>query len=607
MRILLLFSLTASAVFAQDGAAIYKARCAGCHDAPSGRVPPVSALKAMSVPVILQALESGAMQAQAAGMTGAERVALAIDLSTPAPKTMASPPPSAMCQARPFRDTAQAPQWTGWSTDATNTRFQDAKAAGLTAADVPKLKLKWAFGLGDGVSARSQPAIAGGRMFLGTQNGAVYSLDAHTGCIHWTAQVDKGIRSAVVYGRSYAGGAVYFGAGSNAYALDAATGKPLWKVSVEDHFAGMITAAPQLHRGVLYVSVSSIEEVLAPLPTYECCTFRGSVSALDAATGKILWKTYTIPETPRPVKKTEAGVQLLGPSGAGVWSTATFDEKRSALYIATGDNYSDPASATSDSVMALDSKTGKILWSRQLETNDAYNVGCEVPGKAKCPGATGPDHDFGQPPILVSLANGRRALVIGQKSGVAHALDPDHDGAILWQTRVGKGGPLGGLQWGSAADRDYMYAAVSDYIVQVPDPAVPQGFKNALNPDHAGGLFALRLINGEKAWSATPSACAGRQGCSSAQSQAVTVIPGVVFSGSLDGHLRAFSPAAGAILWDVDTAHEYQTVNGAMARGGSLDGPGPVIVGGMLYVNSGYGQYGGMPGNVLLAFSVDGK
>jgi polyvinyl alcohol dehydrogenase (cytochrome) len=331
------------------------------------------------------------------------------------------------------------------------------------------------------------------------------------------------------------------------------------------------------------------------------------VTALDAATGKILWKTYTIPDAPKPVKKTAAGVQLNGPSGAGVWSTPTFDEKRSALYVATGDNYSDPASTTSDAVLAFDSKTSKILWSRQLTTNDTYNVGCDVPGKVNCPGSTGPDHDFGQPPILVSLANGRRALVIGQKSGMAHALDPDHEGAILWQTRVGKGGPLGGMQGGSAADRDYMYAAVSDYIAQVPNPAAPQGLKNALNPDHAGGLFALRLANGEKAWAATPSACAGRQGCSSAQSQAVTVIPGVVFSGSLDGHLRAFSTAAGEILWDVDTAHEYQTVNGSTARGGSLDGPGPVIAGGMLYVNSGYGQYGGMPGNVLLAFSADGK
>jgi polyvinyl alcohol dehydrogenase (cytochrome) len=603
MRLLLLFIIALSSLFAQDGAAIYKARCASCHDAPTGRIPPVTALKAMSVPVILQALESGKMQAQAVGMTGAERMALAIDLSTPAPKTIAAPPTSALCEARPFRDSQQDPQWTGWSADATNARFQGAKAAGLTAADVPKLKLKWAFSLGDGVSARSQPAIAGGRMFLGTQNGAVYSLDARTGCIHWTAQMDKGIRSALVYGKQ----TVYFGAGSNAYALDAATGKVLWKVPVEDHFAAMITAAPQLHRGVLYFATSSIEEVLAPLPSYECCTFRGSVTALDAATGKVLWKTYTIPETPRPVKKIEAGAQLYGPSGAGVWSTPTFDEKRSALYVATGDNYSDPASATSDAVMAFDSKTGRILWSRQLTANDAYNVGCEVPGKAKCPASTGPDHDFGQPPILVSLANGRRALVIGQKSGVAHALDPDHDGAILWQTRVGKGGPLGGMQWGSAADRDYMYAAVSDYIVQVPDPAAQGAFKNALNPDHAGGLFALRLANGEKAWGATPSACAGRPACSSAQSQAVTVIPGVVFSGSLDGHLRAFSTTEGAILWDVDTAHEYQPVNAATARGGSLDGPGPVIVGGMLYVNSGYGQYGGMPGNVLLAFSADGK
>ena len=565
----------------------------------------------MMLPAILQALEGGSMQMQAAGMTAAERVALAIYLATPAPKA-ASMPPSALCAETPaFRDTAQAPHWSGWSSDVTNTRFQDAKSAGLTVADVPRLKLKWAFSLGDGIVARSQPAVAGGRMFLGTQTGAVYSLDARTGCIYWTAQADKGIRSALTYGAA-SGPAkqptVYFGdTGANASALDAATGKVLWKVHVDDHFAAMITAAPQLHRGVLYVSVSSIEEALAPLSKYECCTFRGSVVALDAASGKILWKTYTIPEAARQTKKSTAGVQFYGPAGAGVWSTPTFDEKRNAVYVATGDNYSDPATTTSDAVIAMDAKTGKMLWSRQLTPNDTYNVGCEVPGKANCPDTTGPDLDFGQPPILVSLENAKRALVIGQKSGVAHALDPDHEGAVLWQTRLGKGGMLGGMQWGSAADRDHMYAAVSDYVVRVPDQSAPQGFRNLGNPDQAGGLFALKLTNGEKVWSATPSACGDRKGCSAAHSQAVTVIPGAVFSGSLDGHLRAHSTSTGEILWDVDTAREYETVNGARARGGSLDGPGPVIAGGILYANSGYGQYGGMPGNVLLAFSIDGK
>ena len=595
---------------AQDGAAVYKARCAMCHDAPEGRVPPVAALRTMTLPVILQALEGGAMKAQAAGMTAAERVAVTIFLAYPAPKVTVMPP-TAMCaaDARPFHDSTQAAHWNGWSTDGANSRFQTAKAAGLTASQVPALKLKWAFSLGEGIVARSQPAVAGGRLFLGTAGGAVYSLDAASGCVYWSVQADKSIRSALVYSASSGPGgqpAVYFGdSGAQAYALDPATGKTIWKTRVDDHFTAMMTAAPQLHRGVLYVALSSSEEAVAPLPSYECCTFRGSVSAIDAATGKVLWKTYTIPDAAVATRKSKTRVQLYGPAGAGVWSTPTFDEKRNAVYVATGDNYSEPASKTSDSVLAMDAKTGRILWSRQLTEKDTYNVGCEVPGNGNCPDEIGPDHDFGQPPILVELGNGHRALVIGQKSGMAHALDPDRQGAVLWQTRVGKGGMLGGMQWGSAADRDHMYAAVSDYVIRITDPKAPLGYRNGLNPDQAGGLHALKLSNGEKVWSATPSACGDRKGCSSAHSGAVTVIPGAVFAGSLDGHLRAFAPATGEILWDVDTAREYQAVNGLPAKGGSVDGPGPVVAGGAVYVNSGYGQYGGMPGNVLLAFAPE--
>jgi polyvinyl alcohol dehydrogenase (cytochrome) len=292
-----------------------------------------------------------------------------------------------------------------------------------------------------------------------------------------------------------------------------------------------------------------------------------------------------------------------------VWSAPTFDEKRDVLYVATGDNYSDPPTATSDAVLALDRKSGKLLWSKQLTSRDVYNTGCDTPRQTNCPDTPGPDADFGQPPILVSLGNGRRALVIGQKSGMAHGLDPDKQGEVLWQTRVGKGGKLGGSQWGSAADGENMYIAVSDleFSGMTPDSSSPQGFRVDLAPDKGGGLFALRLATGAQAWSTKPVLCGDRKRCSPAQSAAVTALPGVVFSGSVDGHLRAYSSTDGKVVWDVDTVREYQTVNGLKANGGSLDGPGPVIAGGMLYVNSGYGQWGGMPGNVLLAFSVNGK
>jgi polyvinyl alcohol dehydrogenase (cytochrome) len=608
LRSLCLPMLCACAAWAQDGAAIYKRHCAACHDAPAGRVPPTSALRAMSPEQILRSLESGVMKAQGEGLRSAEKHAIMIYLSSPAPKAGAPLVSTAFCGGGNQQPGAwlEGPHWNGWGVDAANTRYQEA--GGLTAGDVGKLKLKWAFGLGDSIVARAQPTIAGGRVYVGSEAGAVYSLDAGKGCIYWTFAADGAVTSAIVLGPAGSSAkqtAACFGdQKGNEYAVDSATGKLRWRVHADDHFAARITAAAQLHAGVLYVPAASFEEPLALSPTYECCTFRGSLAALDAATGKLLWKTYMIAQAAQATKKSKTGAQMYGPSGASVWSAPTFDEKHDVLYVATGNNYSDPPTVTSDAVIALDAKTGKILWSRQLTPNDANNSGCSTPFKTNCPDADGPDFDFGQPPILVSLDNGNRALVIGQKSGMAYGLDPDRQGEVLWQRRVGQGGVLGGIQWGSAADHEKMYVAVSDLQITgiVPDSTSAQGYRLVVNSKKGGGLFALRLATGEKVWEAKPAPCGERERCSPAQSAAVTAIPGVVFSGSVDGHLRAYSSSTGEVIWDVDTAREYETVNGMKARGGSLDGPGPTIAGGMLYVNSGYGQWGGMPGNVLLAY-----
>ncbi|MGD0298091.1 MAG: PQQ-binding-like beta-propeller repeat protein [Bryobacteraceae bacterium] len=596
---------------AQDGAALYKTHCAQCHDAPAGRVPPFTALRAMGMMKVLSSIESGVMKAQAEGLSSADRHALAGYITYPAPKVTPAPA-SAFCDASapPRIRTAtvmeSVSQWTRWGVDLENTRFQSAAAAGITAADLPNLKLKWAFGLGETSAARAQPSVAGGRVFFGSEAGTVYSLDARTGCIYWTFQAEGSVTAAPSIEKS----SLYFGdQRANAYALDAPTGKLLWKVHLDDHFGARVTAASLLYKNVLYVPIASFEEVLPLSPTYECCTFRGSVVALNAATGKRIWKTYTIAQAPQPTKISKTKAQLRGPSGASIWSAPTLDEKRDVIYVATGNNYSDPPTETSDAVLALSRKTGEILWSKQLTPKDADNSGCSSPFKTNCPDSNGPDFDFGQSPILVSLGAGHRALVIGQKSGMAHGLDPDRKGEILWQTRVGQGGSLGGSQWGSAADHDNMYVAVSDLKITgiVLDKTAAEGYRLTIEPQQGGGLFALKLSTGEKVWSAKPAPCGERKPCSPAQSAPVSVIPGVVFSGSVDGHLRAYSTATGEVIWDMDTAREYDTVNGQKARGGSLDAAGAVIAGGMLYVNSGYGQWGGLPGNVLLAFSVDGK
>lgn len=608
MRYVCLFTLMTSLLRAQDGDAIYKEHCASCHDMPAPRVPSFNIIKAMSGKAIYTALTRGVMKTQASGLSSAQIMALIGYIAPTGGTHAAAPNLTRTCKIQPlFRAGANNPQWNGWSTSVTNSRFEDAASAGLTASDLSRLKLKWAFNLGDVTDARSQPAVAGGYVFIGTATGELYALDAGSGCNVWGFHAAQGIRGGVAIGAASDKPAVFFAdTSANVYALNAQTGELIWKVRPVDHFATLATATPRYYNGVVYQAFSSFEEVMGADPKYQCCTFRGSVVALNAANGEKLWQSFTIPEPAKPTRTSPAGTQQYGPSGAGVWSTPTIDEQLGALYVATGDNYSDPPTNTSDAVLAIDLKTGKPLWSTQLTGNDAFNNACSMPVPGNCPETHGADYDFGQPPILVNLGDGKRALVIAQKSGMAHALDPDAKGRILWQSRIGKGGPLGGSQWGSAADGEKVYVAISDVgLSAAPDPKSPKGYRLVLDSRKGGGLYALDPRTGKMAWSAPAMPCAAsRTDCSPAQSAAVTAIPGVVFSGSMDAHLRAYSASTGKVLWDTDTARSFDTVNGPPAHGGSLDAAGPAVVHGMVFVNSGYGQWGGMPGNVLLAFSV---
>jgi polyvinyl alcohol dehydrogenase (cytochrome) len=572
----------------------------------------------MSPENVRLALLGGSMAVEGLGLSAAQIADLAEFLTGKRPEKEQIPA-AALCVADrepAFADPLAKPHWNGWGVDLGQHRFQPAEMAQLTAEQVPKLKLKWAFGFPGVLRAQAQATVAGGRVFVGSFERRVYSLSAETACIFWAFDTDAPVRTAVSLGQNGSGWAAYFGdQHANAYAVDAVTGKLLWKTHVEEFPGAVITGAPALAEGRLYVPTSSMEEVFAGNPRYECCKFRGSIAALAAATGKVLWKSYTVAEEPRPIRKSKVGVQLWGPSGAGVWSSPTADLKSRTLYVTTGDSYSDPAAPTSDAFLAFDLETGKLKWSQQMTKGDAFNVNCGAPAemRANCPEANGPDFDFGSSPILVELGKGRRALIAGQKSGVVYALDPDKQGAVLWQRRVGSGGAAGGVQWGSAADEKNVYVAVSDVAMNPVPPGTPGahdtafGFAAQLDPKIGGGLFALKLDTGEIAWQTPHPGCGDSPGCSPAQSAAVTAIHGVVFSGGLDGHLRAYSAEDGHILWDVDTAKDFKTANGVKAHGGALDGPGAVIAGGMLFVNSGYAFLGAAPGNVLLAFSVDGK
>ena len=404
--------------------------------------------------------------------------------------------------------------------------------------------------------------------------------------------------------------------GAHAFAVDAATGRLLWRATVEDFPFAHITGAPVLSDGKLYVPITGHEDSLANNPHFQCCTLRGSLAALDAETGRLLWKTHTIAEEAHPYRKNALGVPQWGPSGAGIWAAPTIDLAGGAIYVATGDAHSDPAVETSDAILAFHLDNGARLWSRQMTPGDTFNYACVAGESSNCPHTAGPDLDFAASPILVDLPNGKRALIAAQKSGVVYALDPDHQGEVLWQSRIGKGGQGGGIMFGPAADARNVFVALSDMpnvFSQTRSRTMYSLFgqywlraERRFTPDEGGGMFALRLDTGQTVWH-TPPQCEPGTACQPAQMAAVTHIPGVVFSGSVDGHMRAYSADTGRVVWTVDTSRDFVTVNGVKAHGGSLGGPGPVVAGGILFVNSGYPAPRGTLGNVLLAFSVDGK
>lgn len=604
LRFAALALLTVSAFAAEDGAKIYQEHCAQCHDSGALRIPTKAALQRHTSAGIVRTLETGVMKEQGASLTPEQRQAVAQWLGANTPVALDASHLANSCKTvPPFAITKSSAGWTSWGAGLENWRFANQVTAGLRAADVPKLKLKWAFGAANVTDVRSQSAVYNGRIFFAADT-TVYSLDAANGCTYWATELPAAVRSGVSVGSVGGKTAIFLGdVSGHVQAIDASAGTPLWNVHLDPHFATMATATPVYYQDRLYVATASFEEVVAAAPNYVCCTFRGSVIALDPASGNTVWKTYTIDQPAQPGAALKSGAKSMGPSGAGVWSSPTIDAKAGVLYVTTGDNYSQPASATSDAVLALSLETGKLLWTKQMFSGDAFNVTCSQPGKPNCPDSPGPDFDFGAPAVLTTLKGGQRLLVLAQKSGAVYALDPDQEGKLVWQSQVGKGGPLGGIEWGVSLDGNRLYTALADIGFRAPKAGAAFG----IDPTKGGGIFALKVENGERLWMTPPPPCGDRRPCSPAQSAAVSAIPGAVFSGSLDGHIRAFSTTDGKMIWDYDTEHDYQTVNGVPAKGGSLNAGGPVVVGGMVLINSGYGQFGEAPGNVLLAFTVDGR
>tara|TARA_A100001037_G_scaffold306466_1_gene351740 strand:- start:17003 stop:18802 length:1800 start_codon:yes stop_codon:yes gene_type:complete len=586
------------------GHEIFLKHCASCHMGGVERAPHLTALNMMPYDSLLVSLQTGLMRTQADVLSDNEKQLVAEYLSGGGPVDEAIAMPAQCAGVWSQFDYDQPPMALGWGIDLENTHFIDGETAGINPNEVRRLSLKWAFAYPNANRARSQPSFAGGALVVGSQDGTVYSLDAATGCIRWTFKASAEVRTGITY-TAWAPGEVpdepplaYFAdLMSWVYAVNATNGELVWSQKVGLHPNATTTAQPVLFDGTIFQPVSSLEVVPALDPDYPCCSFRGSIVALDARTGEQKWRTYTITEELVQTRINDAGTPNFGPSGAPIWNSPTVDEKRRLLYVGTGENYSSPAQGSSDAVIAFKIDTGEIAWVRQTTAGDAWNMACmpNTPTPENCPEEIGPDVDFASPPILVR-EGGREILVAAQKNGQAHGIDPE-SGKQVWRTQVGRGGNQGGTHFGIAAEGTTVFIPMSDYD----DRMLPI-------EEAKPGIFGLDAFTGEIKWSnIAKNFCGERDNCDPGVSSAVTAIPGVVFAGHMDGRLRAYDTATGDVIWETETDRAFQTINGVEAHGGSFGGgSAPIVKDGHLYVNSGYGIYFHMPGNVLLVFSVDG-
>ena len=486
--------------------------------------------------------------------------------------------------------------WTSAGQDLSNTRYQQSEKR-IGVDSVADLAVKWVATTGGDVSAT--PAVDGSRVYVPDWAGNLYAFNRDTGALVWRVRIadatgipgDKARATpAVAEGKVFIGTQGPFGGGGRMLAYDKDTGALLWSTAVDAHPAAIITQSASVHNGRVYVGVSSLEEAMAAfIPNYPCCSFRGSMAALDAGTGQLLWKTIMVPE---------------GYPGGAVWgSSPAIDPVRNQVYIATGNNYDIPQEALDcveaaagnpdaeaacidpanlmDAVVALNLDTGRINWVTKALPFDAWTVQCLFGSNPdNCPEPAGPDYDFGQAPALYTAkvdGRPRQLLGTGQKSGQYWALDPD-DGRVVWVTTTGPGGTAGGLQWGSAVDGRRVYTANAN--TELKPWLMPDGTTVT-----SGMWSGLDAATGELLWQTAPTHGGGASG-------PATTANGVVFGCALDpqGWMYALEAATGDILWE-------------FASGGSCLS-GAAISRGNVYWGSGYVNLGGTPNNKLYAFAI---
>ena len=585
---------------ALPGKPLYIEHCAGCHEAQVYKAPHTTWLELMSPQVLYRSITEGIMQSQTAHLSDGDKQHIVEYITQMRLGDPDAGPKVAWCDASASIFTSlDENQLTGWGHN--TSRYVSSDAAGFNRSQIADLKLKWSFGFPASTRARSQPTIAMGAVFVGSQDGTVYAFDLETGCVRWTYAARAEVRTGITLGKRGPNGAAtaYFGdIIANLYAVDATTGELVWQTSPDQHHSATLTGTPAYAAGKLYVPVSSLEVVTAANPDYACCTFRGHVMAVDSGDGSVIWDSYAIPNPPASVGTTSVGTDMLGPSGAPVWTSPTVDVDKNLLIFGTGENYSSPADTNSDAVIAVALDTGERLWSRQTFPGDAWNVACMMADNPNCPEEDGPDYDQASSPLLVDIGEGKTVVVAGQKDGRVFALDWETGQNKLWEVKLGRGSIQGGVHFGMAADGTTVYVPINDM----------NDTRNGewLDPELARpGVSAVNAIPGEVLWShVQENVCGeGRPFCDPGVSAAITATDGAVIAGHLDGIIRIYDRDSGKIIWSYNTTTPVTGTNGVIAKGGGMSGSGPALGAGHMVINSGYGLYNHEAGNALLVFA----
>jgi polyvinyl alcohol dehydrogenase (cytochrome) len=515
----------------------------------------------------------------------------------------AAPLPAAGPSAGSAQSASVPGDWPAWQGNQAGSRYAAAEYQ-INQSNVGKLQLKWAFAYApnDNNAPRSQPAIVGGIAYFGDPNGKFYAVDARSGVTRWSydlssAGLNPGQTPIVQDSPLVTHGSIFFGdTFGNVYDLNQQTGKLLWAKNFDTFPTAQHTSSPMYYDGRIYVGTSSGENDGGV--DYACCTFRGHIDAIDANTGNLDWRYYTM-APPQRIGTWPSGAAEYGPSGGSVWSSPVVDPFTGTIYVGTGNNYSGNG-GDFDTLLALDARTGTVRWKQHMEKEDTWRLLCNTmpANSGYCPSAADNadnDYDVSSTPNIM-WAGGRELVGVGQKSGVYHVYDA-WTGKLIWQRDLSGATHVagtGGVQWGSSYDGKRIYVAT-----------------NYANP---GTLYALDPATGAIDWQ-TPNppdgcswggAAAAPNSCALAHVGAPSTSPGVVYEGSADGKLRAYSADTGKVLWQYDTVRDFAGVNGVTGHGGVLAGGGGVVIAdGIVYTQAGYWPfYPSNYGGVLLAFAL---